>query len=72
MIVAIARAAFRMWPAAFCGRAYAGIARSTIIVENVSGADGSIGVGRTARAKPDGYTIDPWPLGRGIFRRHGA
>jgi Tripartite tricarboxylate transporter family receptor len=29
-----------------------------IIIENVSGADGSIGVGRTARAKPDGYTID--------------
>jgi tripartite-type tricarboxylate transporter receptor subunit TctC len=29
-----------------------------IVIENVSGADGSIGVGRTARAKPDGYTID--------------
>src|SRR5712671_4554847 len=29
-----------------------------IIVENVSGANGTIGVGRTARAKPDGYTID--------------
>jgi tripartite-type tricarboxylate transporter receptor subunit TctC len=29
-----------------------------IIVENVSGANGSIGVGRLARAKPDGYTID--------------
>jgi len=29
-----------------------------IIVENVSGADGSIGIGRVARAKPDGYTID--------------
>jgi tripartite-type tricarboxylate transporter receptor subunit TctC len=29
-----------------------------IIIENVSGADGSIGVGRGARAKPDGYTID--------------
>jgi tripartite-type tricarboxylate transporter receptor subunit TctC len=28
-----------------------------IIIENVSGADGSIGVGRAARAKPDGYTI---------------
>jgi tripartite-type tricarboxylate transporter receptor subunit TctC len=28
-----------------------------IIVENVSGADGSIGTGRVARAKPDGYTI---------------
>src|SRR5215468_4215235 len=29
-----------------------------IIIENVSGANGSIGVGRLARAKPDGYTID--------------
>ena len=28
-----------------------------VIVENVSGADGSIGVGRAARARPDGYTI---------------
>jgi tripartite-type tricarboxylate transporter receptor subunit TctC len=28
-----------------------------IIVENVTGADGSIGVGRVARARPDGYTI---------------
>ena len=29
-----------------------------IIIENVSGADGSIGVGRAGRAKPDGYTIN--------------
>jgi tripartite-type tricarboxylate transporter receptor subunit TctC len=29
----------------------------TVIIENVSGADGSIGVGRAARATPDGYTI---------------
>jgi tripartite-type tricarboxylate transporter receptor subunit TctC len=28
-----------------------------IIIENVSGADGSIGTGRVARARPDGYTI---------------
>src|SRR5580704_14528232 len=28
-----------------------------IIIENVSGADGSIGTGRAARARPDGYTI---------------
>jgi tripartite-type tricarboxylate transporter receptor subunit TctC len=26
-----------------------------IIIENVAGADGSIGVGRVARARPDGY-----------------
>jgi len=29
-----------------------------VIVENVVGADGSIGIGRAARARPDGYTID--------------
>ena len=28
-----------------------------VIIENVSGADGSIGVGRVARAAPDGYTV---------------
>src|SRR5262249_28906633 len=29
-----------------------------VIIENVGGAGGSIGVGRLARAAPDGYTID--------------
>jgi tripartite-type tricarboxylate transporter receptor subunit TctC len=29
----------------------------TVVVENVGGADGSIGVARVARARPDGYTI---------------
>src|SRR6186997_1396908 len=29
-----------------------------VIIENVGGAGGSIGVGRVARAQPDGYTID--------------
>jgi len=28
-----------------------------VVIENVSGADGSIGTGRVARARPDGYTI---------------
>jgi tripartite-type tricarboxylate transporter receptor subunit TctC len=37
--------------------------RQPIIVENISGADGSIGVGRTARARPDGYTIDLSAIG---------
>jgi tripartite-type tricarboxylate transporter receptor subunit TctC len=34
-----------------------------VIVENVSGANGSIGVGRLAHARPDGYTIDLGFLG---------
>jgi tripartite-type tricarboxylate transporter receptor subunit TctC len=29
-----------------------------VIIENVSGADGNIGTGRAARARPDGYTIE--------------
>jgi tripartite-type tricarboxylate transporter receptor subunit TctC len=29
-----------------------------VIIENVLGADGSIGTGRASRARPDGYTID--------------
>jgi len=35
-----------------------GSLRQPIIIENVSGADGSIGVGRAARAAPDGYTLN--------------
>jgi tripartite-type tricarboxylate transporter receptor subunit TctC len=34
-----------------------------IVIENIAGANGSIGVGRTARAQPDGYTIDLGFLG---------
>jgi tripartite-type tricarboxylate transporter receptor subunit TctC len=34
-----------------------------VIVENVAGANGSIGIGRVARARPDGYTIDLGFLG---------
>jgi tripartite-type tricarboxylate transporter receptor subunit TctC len=30
----------------------------TVVIENVGGANGSIGVGRLARSNPDGYTID--------------
>jgi tripartite-type tricarboxylate transporter receptor subunit TctC len=32
-----------------------------VIIENVSGADASIGTGRVARARPDGYTINLGP-----------
>jgi tripartite-type tricarboxylate transporter receptor subunit TctC len=34
-----------------------GLVGQPIIIENVVGADGSIGVGRAALARPDGYTI---------------
>src|SRR5262249_57286881 len=30
-----------------------------VVIENVPGANGSIGVGRVARALPDGYTLVP-------------
>jgi tripartite-type tricarboxylate transporter receptor subunit TctC len=29
-----------------------------VIIENIGGAQGTIGIGRVARAAPDGYTID--------------
>src|SRR5437899_1293595 len=29
----------------------------TIVIENIGGANGSIGVGRVARGSPDGYTL---------------
>jgi tripartite-type tricarboxylate transporter receptor subunit TctC len=32
--------------------------RHPVIIENVTGAAGSIGVGRVARAQPDGYALD--------------
>jgi tripartite-type tricarboxylate transporter receptor subunit TctC len=35
----------------------------TILIENVTGAAGSLGVGRVARAAPDGYTISIGHLG---------
>ncbi len=33
-----------------------------VIIENVSGAAGTLGVGRVARAAPDGYTISVGPM----------
>jgi tripartite-type tricarboxylate transporter receptor subunit TctC len=33
-----------------------------VLIENVSGAAGTIGVGRVARAAPDGYTISVGPM----------
>jgi tripartite-type tricarboxylate transporter receptor subunit TctC len=38
-----------------------------VIIENVSGASGSIGTGRVARAGPDGYTFGIGYLGTHVF-----
>src|SRR4029077_540511 len=38
-----------------------------IIVENVTGAGGSLGVGRVARAAPDGYTVSIGHLNSHVF-----
>ena len=52
-----------------------GLVGQPIVIENVSGADGSIGVGRAARARPDGYTIvlgpqDTHVLNGAFYRGH--
>jgi tripartite-type tricarboxylate transporter receptor subunit TctC len=38
-----------------------------IIIENISGADGSVGTGRAARARPDGYTLDLGSMGTHVL-----
>ncbi len=38
-----------------------------IIIENVTGAAGSVGTGRVARAAPDGYTLEIGFLGTHVF-----
>lgn len=38
-----------------------------VIIENVGGADGSIGTGRAARARPDGYTIEVGFMGGNVL-----
>jgi tripartite-type tricarboxylate transporter receptor subunit TctC len=39
----------------------------SVIIENIGGAGGSIGVGRVARAAPDGYTISLSHMGTHVF-----
>jgi tripartite-type tricarboxylate transporter receptor subunit TctC len=39
----------------------------SIVIENVSGASGSIGVGRVARAAPDGYTLSIGNVSTHVF-----
>jgi tripartite-type tricarboxylate transporter receptor subunit TctC len=41
-----------------------GSLKQPIIVENFPGADGNLGTGRAARARPDGYTIRSGPFPR--------
>ena len=38
----------------------------TLLIENVTGAGGSLGVGRTVRSAPDGYTIGFGHLGTNV------
>jgi tripartite-type tricarboxylate transporter receptor subunit TctC len=38
-----------------------------VIIENVGGADGTIGVGRVVRAAPDGYTLSVGQLGTHVL-----
>jgi tripartite-type tricarboxylate transporter receptor subunit TctC len=43
----------------------------TVIIENLGGASGNIGVGRVARAAPDGYTLSLGRLAHArVERRH--
>src|SRR5262245_41893066 len=39
----------------------------SLVIENVGGAAGSLGVARVARAEPDGYTIGIGHLGTHVF-----
>ena len=43
--------------ARFLAERMRGILGQTVIIENVAGAAGSIGVGRAVRSAPDGYTL---------------
>jgi tripartite-type tricarboxylate transporter receptor subunit TctC len=58
MIVAIAAGGTSDAAARVLAERMSGSLGQPIIIENVTGADGSIGAGRAARARPDGYTID--------------
>src|SRR5262244_858691 len=44
-----------------------GILGQPIVIENVPGASGSIGVGRAVRAAPDGYTLSVGSSGSPLF-----
>src|SRR6266404_3666766 len=58
-------------PSDVAGRVLAGRMKDAlgqpVIIENVAGANGSIAVGRSARARPDGHTIDLGTLGTHVF-----
>ena len=40
-----------------------------VLIENVTGANGSIGVGRVVRAAPDGYTLSFGDLGTHVVNQ---
>jgi tripartite-type tricarboxylate transporter receptor subunit TctC len=43
--------------ARFLGERLNAVLRQPVVIENVGGAAGSLGVGRAVRASPDGYTL---------------
>jgi tripartite-type tricarboxylate transporter receptor subunit TctC len=47
----------RLPPLCVIARRMSAVLSQSIIIENVTGADGTIGVGRAARAAPDGYQL---------------
>src|SRR3977135_3128047 len=44
----------------------------SILIENVTGAAGTIAVGRVARAAPDGYTLVIGNWGSSVVNRHAT
>src|SRR5260370_32130631 len=43
-----------------------------LVIDTISGAAGSIGTGRLARAAPDGYTVGRRPRGRAVVNASAA
>jgi tripartite-type tricarboxylate transporter receptor subunit TctC len=49
------------------GERMATLLGQSIVIENVTGADGVIGTGRVARSRPDGYTLNLGTLGSNVL-----
>src|SRR6516225_11486205 len=53
--------------ARFLGERLRVVLGQPVVIENVGGASGSLGVGRAARANPDGYTLNLGTLGTHVL-----